>query len=235
MAGSSSVLSHVMDAKLSEMSLNTFDFERWKLLQAEKIQIRDTLEDRPLPPPIECLSVVLDLFVNYYHRSERHGLPLLRSTMDQAIRVTHMLCNATEKDTYNVNHHFTALAAMVLVEALKHPEHKEQALTGLDDLASNLWADKISIGAGDRWLTALKKFAAASMSQHQDAPGAANGGPDRAGLQHLADAAVGETETAAGGNNSRASSRRGSREYTHTVPKGYLTTLAQHVRSSPEA
>lgn len=234
-----------MDAKLSEMALNTFDLERWKLLHAEKTQIRDTLEDRPLPPPIECLSVVLDLFVNYYNRSERQGLSLLKSTMDQAIRVTHMLCNnAAEKATYNMNHHFASLAAMVLIEALKNPEHKDEALTGLDNLASNLWADKISIGAGDHWLTALKKYAAASMAQHQDTntttSGGANGAPDRAGLQHLADAAVGETETAAGadggGSNSRAPSRRGSREYTHAAaPKGYLTILAAYIRSTPEA
>lgn len=234
-----------MDAKLSEMSLNTFDLERWKLLYAEKTQIRDTLEDRTLPPLIESLSVVLDLFVSYYNRSERQGLPLLKSSMDQAIRVTHMLCNsAAEKAIYNMNHHFASLATMVLLEAHKNPEHKEEALSGLDNLASNLWADKIPIGAGDRWLTALKKCAAASTAQHQDTginttSGAANGAPDRAGLQHLADAAVGETETAAGSagsSNSRAPSRSGSREYPHAAaPKGYLTTVAQYVRSTPEA
>ena len=223
-----------MDAKIGDMSLNTFDLERWKLLHAEKTQIRDTLEDRPLPPPLECLSVMLDLFVNYYNRSERHGLTLLKSTIDQAIRVLHILFNAVEINLYNMNHHFLTLAATVLVEALKQNEHKDQALAALDDLASNLWADKISIGADDRWLTALKTFTATNITQHMDASGTTNGGPDRAGLQHLADAAVGETETAAG-SNSRGGSRRGSREYTSAAPKGYLTMLAQFVRSTPEA
>ena len=199
----------------------------WRALNAEKDRMRESLEDVVLPAPNDCLSITLDLFIKTHVPTDLHDLFPPEKTIDNAMDLSSMLCDAGGATPYNMSHHHAALAAMVLVEALKKHDRKDGALVKLQQFNHALLSGAIVTPAGDRWITPLKNFLAASIQNHISGS-TSNGvpsGPDRAGLQHLADAAVGETETVA----ESVGSRRGSGEYSTAAPKGYLTMLAKYV------
>ena len=213
-----------MDAKLFDISNSTADNLVWRMINGEKDRMRESLEEVPLPAPNDCLSVILDLFIHTSAHSEPQDALPNNQAIDNAMTLASLLTNASSAIPYNMSHHFAALAAMVLVDALKKHDRKDEVFARLQQFHQALLNGEIVIAAGDRWITPLKSFLMASIQHHLGGANGVPSGPDRAGLQHLADAAVGETETAAGGG-----SRRGSNEYGTVTPRGYLTMLARFV------
>ena len=208
--------------------------DRWRFLDAEKAQVQYTIEDGTVPSPIACLSILLDLFVNYFTRPSRQSLASLRPLTDQAGGILQAIPMTNQTNTYNMNHHFVALAIVALSDALKHQELKDQARATLEDFINNLWTSKVIIGAGEAWASALKNFTTENIRQNsEDINGGSSSAPDRVGLQHLADAAVGKTEAAAG-NGSQEGSRRGSYELRSPPLKGYLSVMSDFARSHSE-
>lgn len=211
-----------MDARLWDTT-STTEFTFWRILNAEKNRTRESLEAGSLPPPNGCLSVFLDLFTDFHKPSKPQDSSPSNKAIDHALNLSSMLHTTSSAFPYNLIHHFAALSTTVLVEALRKPDRKDEVLTKLQLFHQALQNGEVIIAAGDRWITPLKNWLAASIQHHLGGSGAngATSGPDRAGLQHLADAAVGETEMVGGeGVESRGSS---------IAPKGYLTLLARFV------
>ena len=202
----------------------------WRMLNAEKDRMRESLEDASLPVPNSCLSLVIDLFAKFHDPSHVNVTFPTDSAINSAIAICDTFYDTGNSNPYNLSHHFTALASMVLVEALKTSERRDEVLMKLQELNQVFLNGQMKLFMGDRWITPLKNFLAASIQHHLGGSGAHGlpSGPDRAGLQHLADAAVGETETGAGVSGI-SGSRRGSGEYSAVAPKGYLTMLARFV------
>lgn len=221
------MLAHIIDAKLWDTAKSTTNFMHWRSLNAEKDRVRESIEVAELGHPYDCLGIILDLFINTHGASNPPHLFSANKATDYAIDLTSMLSAGATTPAYNMLHHYAALAAMALVEALKIPIHKGDAFIKLQELHQALVDGFIT--AGDRWTTPLKNFVAANIQQHLSSSGGpgtngASSGPDRAGLQHLADAAVGETEAEMEGE----SGGRGENEYSTVAPKGYLTMLAKY-------
>lgn len=216
-----------MEAKLWDTAKSTTNTMQWRSLNAEKDRVRESIEVAELGHPYDCLGIILDLFINTHGASDPPHLFSTSKATDYAIDLTNMLSAGATMPAYNMLHHYAALAAMTLVEALKNPIRKGDALLKLQELHQALVDGFIT--ADDRWTTPLKNFVAATIQQHlssRSGPGTngAPSGPDRAGLQHLADAAVGETEAEMEGGNEG----RGENEYSTVGPKGYLTMLAKY-------
>lgn len=220
------MLAHVMDAKLCDHTNTTTNVMLWRSINAEKNRVRESLEDIVLPAPDSCLSAMLDLFSNTYGPSDLPNLFSPNKALGFAIIISNMLSFASNQVAHSLMHHCAALAAVTLVESLKNPIHKDEVLAALQQLHQALQQGQVP--AGTRWTTPLKNFLAANIQQHLGSGPGANGapsaGPDRAGLQHLADAAVGETETE---TESEGGGRKDS-EYSTVAPKGYLTMLAKY-------
>ncbi len=220
------MLAHIMDAKLWDTAKSTTNIMQWRSLNAEKERVRESIEVAELGHPYECLGVIIDLFINTHGASNPPHLFSANKATDYAIDLTSMLSAGATTPAYNMLHHYAALAAMTLVEALKSSLRKGDALVKLQELHQALVDGFIT--ADDRWTTPLKNYMAANIQQHLGSIGlgtnGAPSGPDRAGLQHLADAAVGETEAEMEGE----SGGRGENEYSTVAPKGYLTMLAKY-------
>lgn len=216
-----------MDAKLWDTAKATTNIMHWRSLNAEKDRVRESIEIAELGHPHDCLGIILDLFINTHGASDPPHLFSASKATDHAIDLTNMLSAGATTPAYNMLHHYAALAAMTLVEALKNPIRKGEAFQKLQELHQALTDGFIT--ADDRWTTPLKNFVAAAIQHHlssSSGPGTngAPSGPDRAGLQHLADAAVGETEAEMEGEGGG----RWENEYSTVAPKGYLTMLAKY-------
>ena len=216
-----------MDAKLWDTAKSTTNIMHWRSLHAERDRVRESIEIAELGHPYDCLGIVLDLFINTHGASDPPHLFSANKATDSAIDLTNMLSAGATTPAYNMLHHYAALAAMTLVEALKNPIRKSEAFLTLQELHQALLDGFIT--ADDRWTTPLKNFVATNIQQYlsnSNAPGTngAPSGPDRAGLQHLADAAVGETEAEMEGEVGG----RGENEYSTVAPRGYLTMLAKY-------
>ena len=110
---------------------------------------------------------------------------------------------------------------MVLDDALRKNEAPEEARKVLEQLHDGLTSGNITILDGAPWTGVITRFITSSLSAHDERPNGEGEVGDRAGLQHLADAAVGETE--AGGNSEQVAS-----EHTVTAPVGYLLYAARY-------
>jgi len=215
-----------MDAKLWDTAKSTTNIMQWRSLNAEKDRVRESIEVAELGHPYDCLGVILDLFINTHDASDPPYPFSANRATDYAIDLTSMLSAGPTTPAYNMLHHYATLAATTLVEALRSPTRKGEAFIKLQELHQALVDGFIT--AGDRWTTPLKNFVATNIQHHLSSgpgPNGAPSGPDRAGLQHLADAAVGETEAEMEGE----SGGRGENEYSTVAPKGYLTMLAKYV------
>ena len=105
----------------------------------------------------------------------------------------------------------------VLDDAIRKHEVGEEAPSELASFCNALAQGRIILPAGPMWADTLGRSAAASLATYSGlSAGRTNGDDDttdRAGLQHLADAAVGETDDVAA-------------EYKVTAPVGYLIHVA---------
>ncbi len=141
-----------------------------------------------------------------------------------------------------LTHHFASLAAITLVEtvqeSVKAPvpamEVNEVVLRGLHDL--RLWLEKdsnpMSCAAESGkvgWNTVIARFIATNLSKGNQAQPASNGTPlDRGGLQHLAEAAVGNVDSNSGERGAEEVGKKLSDDnagLTTSSSKGYLNLV----------
>ena len=133
-----------------------------------------------------------------------------------------------------LTHHFASLSAAALVET-GLIETSDAMVRGLQDL--RYWLEKDSHpmsaapGSGRAsWNKAVAQYIAVNLPRIEPRQPASGTPVDRGGLQHLADAAVGKTETT-GGEKGTEESEKGS-EYgnvgsTASMPRGYLHMMRQ--------
>lgn len=224
------MLGHTIDTRLYDSFNASADGMVWQMLNAEKERMRESLEDAALATPNDHLGLHLNLFIQSQAPSDMPHLFSFAKAVDIGMHLAASFLNARSGRPYNMLHHHAALASMILVEALKRSDRKDDALEALQHLHQGLSSGEIVMIAGDRWINPLRNFLASSIQQHLSSGSGTNGaqsGPDRAGLQHLADAAVGETETAVG-NGGNNGSRRGSSTQSNLAPKGYLSMLMKY-------
>lgn len=129
-------------------------------------------------------------------------------------------------------HHIAALAAITLAESLKLPSHTSKALDGLQSLQTTLSASRLTFYpfTADKtvWNTSILAYITKKVEEHAASTSQTlNNDVDmpagtRGGLQHLADAAVGNSNDN-DGNNAQDGGHLVPVDFTKAGRKGYLT------------
>lgn len=124
-----------------------------------------------------------------------------------------MILNSASPNITPLNHHFAALAALMLVELLNVEETRAVAQKGIEDLAEALYEERGSKPGeeGARWNSAIRELVSKTRRPVRDAAQSRAPHPDHTadGLQHLADAAIrgnGHSHRQAAGDQSSAQS-----------------------------
>ncbi|KAG7007639.1 hypothetical protein G7Y79_00009g027480 [Physcia stellaris] len=203
------VLGHVTD--IVQDPTNSPDNKLWRATCAEKDRVVQFLELEKA-----ANNAFLPSFVDlYFHQQVPSRLTDLcppTRTLNKAISMLSLL--AKSGTSFPLNHHLTALALMILDEAIRKREIGIEARQTLEGVHDGLARGVIS--AGETWTRTLLSFVEESLSRLPD-----GGTTDRAGLQNLADAAVGETEDGVTGSHNLAP------EDQVIVRTGYLTYVIQ--------
>ena len=126
--------------------------------------------------------------------------------VSMAFKMTTILCSSTHPVS-PLAHHFTALAVNTFLDSLATNDSNKDVKRALDDLWSGLEDGRILGGPSQvddkpGWAIAIQDAIGKKMQQlqqQQQAPGNIDTAIDRGGLQHLADAAVGESENMSNG------------------------------------
>lgn len=126
--------------------------------------------------------------------------------LGMAFKMTTILCSNTHPIS-PLAHHFTALAANTFLDNLATNHSNKDVRRALDDLWSGLEDGRIlarssQVDNKPGWATAIQDAIGKKMQhlqQQQQAPANNDTAIDRGGLQHLADAAVGESENMSNG------------------------------------
>lgn len=175
------------------------NFLTWPLVHLSFLHAKLLIKRRPITDPDEIIAL--------------------------ALNIISVLCADHHPKTLLV-HHIAGQAAVALTEASQSTKNNELALRGLHDL--RLWLEKSQSGNAN-WEAIIINYIATKGHGSQQAP-PNNGTPiDRGGLQHLADAAVGETETASGDRDAddapRTSNAEVAANWNVGPVKGYMRIL----------
>lgn len=191
-----------------------------RLLNSALDRFRESVEPMFASWPLVHLS-----FLQAKLMMKRHPSCSPEEIFTLALNIVFVLC-AEQNSKTPLIHHFAGLAAVALVEGLQIAKTNDAALRGLQDL--RFWLEKSQSGNAN-WEAIIANYIASKVPASQQPP-PSNGTPiDRGGLQHLADAAVGETEAANGDRAADEAPRAAETEVTGdwtTVPvKGYMRIL----------
>lgn len=224
MIGLSLTIGHIVEELLDPLSSPTIDLPSEqlviRLLNGEMDRFRESVEDMFLTWPLVHLPFLhAKLLIKRRPTSDPDEIIAL------ALNIISVLC-ADQNPKTPLFHHFAGQATVALIEASQSTKNNELALRGLQDL--RFWLDKNQSG-NPNWDAIITSYIATKAPGSQPAP-PSNGTPiDRGGLQHLADAAVGETEAASGDRDAedgpRTAETEVAAEWNGGPVKGYMRIL----------
>lgn len=226
-------LGHISDALLYHSERTFVDRSSgailFRVLNGELERVGESVE-----PLFASVSFLHLSFLHVKLVLNRHALAHQFETdgvIGVALEIVAILC-ADQCPISPLTHHFASLSAAALVENAS-TETGDVIVRGLQDL--RYWLEKESNPMSSApqsgrasWNTSIAQYIAVNLPRiQQRLP--SNGTPiDRGGLQHLADAAVGKTETTGGenGTEERAKgSEGGNVDFTASMTKGYLRLM----------
>ncbi len=125
--------------------------------------------------------------------------------VDLSLKVATILLSTTQPIN-PLAHHFVTLTVVVLLDGIAANNPNKDVKRALEDISAGIGNGRIfprSFHAQDKpgWDVAIQNRIAKALQQHQQQAPATTGTAtaiDRGGLQHLADAAVGESENVGG-------------------------------------
>ena len=197
-----------------------------RLLNGELERFRESTE-----PTFHMIPVVHLAYVHARIMFERHafGYASRSGIIRLALDCVALLC-ADKCSRTPLIRHFASLAALTLVEALSTTKNNDSAVQGLQSLCywlENRWnGPKATADASSgSWAVPVVKYIRSNLTRVHKPITSSESPVDRGGLQHLADAAVGDTDTVNGNRIPEDDGRALDSEpidWTASTIKGYL-------------
>ncbi|KAL8787862.1 MAG: hypothetical protein Q9195_007602 [Heterodermia aff. obscurata] len=208
------VLGHIVDTVLGHPQASVDS--PWTGFSAEMERVREDLEETNA---IAILPKFIDLYFYQQAPLDFSDDASPKRTMEKAYEILALLPNGDM--VFPFTHHVVAMAVMIIDEAIRKHEVGDEARQYLR-LVRDLAGENAIFIDGTMWAGVIKKFAEESLSRLSEGDTA-----NRAGLQHLADAAVGETEAGNSGSGQEAP------KDPILAPVGYLTYVVDATAEKP--
>ena len=224
------ILGHLVDATGVLSNITKRDsFTRWAVfsqipVELEREYTRDVSEPLfTLWPSLDLAYWYILLLVQPYTVGYPHQL---NNPAGMASKLATILCSSPTP-IYPFAHHFAVLATINLFKALDNDSQNKDVKRALEDLWKGLKEGRIFPGPSggvedDKkpgWDSALADLIGKKLQQYQQQHVSSHETAiDRGGLQHLADAAVGESENLGGG----AGAGGKGKEVPATVPEAEM-------------